>query len=350
MSQIEEKEYYSRHLLLEDIGEDGQKKLNDSRVLVIGAGGLGCPCLQFLAASGVGHIGILDGDVVSVSNLHRQILYTIDDIDLPKAEIAAGRLSRSNPFISIQPVTDYLTTSNALDLISDYDIIVDCTDNFYSRYLINDASVILDKVCVYGAIHKYEGQVATFNVRIENEHTANYRDLYPTFPEESLIPSCNETGVLGVLPGLIGTYQALEVIKVITHLGTPLINKVLHIDTLANESFTVSIKPHPESRVSSLAEFEQRCGSTSMLETKEYDSAQDFLLDVRNKDEKPPIDSDGHIPLSELNSKTTSDLPRDKKLVVVCKSGKRSLEAVKLLRELEINNSYSLKGGIKQIR
>ncbi|WP_369820320.1 ThiF family adenylyltransferase [Tenacibaculum sp. SG-28] len=224
-----ERKHYDRHLILDKIGEKGQLKLKQAKVLVIGAGGLGCPVLQYLTAAGVGTIGIIDPDVVDQSNLQRQILYTIDDIGASKAVTASKRLSKLNPFVQFTVYQEKLTTKNAISLFEIYDIIVDGSDNFETRYLTNDAAILTDKPLVYGAIFKFEGQVSVFNYN----GSATYRCLYPTPPKPETSPNCSEIGVLGVLPGIIGSFQANEVIKIICNIGEVLANKLLIYDTLS---------------------------------------------------------------------------------------------------------------------
>ena len=220
--------------MLSEIGITGQKKLKDSKVLVIGAGGLGCPVLQYITAAGVGSIGIIDFDVVDVSNLQRQILYSTNDIGANKAAAAKERLNALNPLINIIAYEYKLSNKNALELFSQYDIIVDGSDNFSTRYLVNDACVLTEKPLVYGAIHKFEGQVTVFNF----EQGPSYRCLFPEAPSPDSAPNCSETGVLGVLPGIIGVYQANEVLKIILGIGESLSGKLLLIDALKNNGFS----------------------------------------------------------------------------------------------------------------
>ena len=242
-------ERYQRQIILKQFGEAGQQKLQQAKVLVVGAGGLGCPALQYLVAAGVGNIGIVDGDVVSLSNLHRQPLYTTFDIGFSKAEKAKHSLSKLNPEIFITAYNQRLTPQNALTILSAYDIILDATDNFASRYLINDACVMLNKILVFGAVSQFEGQVAVFNC-IGKNGTApvNYRDLFPTPPKDDEVLNCAEAGVLGVLPGIIGTMQANETIKLITGLGKPLINSLLTYNALHNSMYDVLLTAQPGTR------------------------------------------------------------------------------------------------------
>jgi adenylyltransferase/sulfurtransferase len=224
----EEKKQYDRHLILDEIGVEGQLKLKQAKVLIVGAGGLGCPVLQYLTAAGVGTLGIIDDDVVTQSNLQRQILYTLDDVGLSKAETAAKRLSRLNPFIVFNVHNEKLTRENAVSLFQGYDIIVDGSDNFATRYLTNDAAVIAKKPLVYGAVFKFEGQVSVFNYF----GSGTYRCLYPSPPKPEEAPNCSQIGVLGVLPGIIGSLQANETIKIICGIGVVLSNKLLVFNVL----------------------------------------------------------------------------------------------------------------------
>jgi adenylyltransferase/sulfurtransferase len=235
---------YKRQLILKELGKEGQDKLRRAKVLVVGAGGLGCPALQYITAAGVGTIGIVDFDLIDISNLHRQVLYTFDDIGKPKAETAAAKLRTMNPDaeILVYPIT--LTKRNALEIIAGFDLIIDGTDNLTSRYLINDTCVSLGKPFVFGAVWQFEGQIGVFNLSNENEgYTSNYRDLFPNPPDPSTSPSCIEAGVLGVLPGIIGTLQATEAIKIITGIGKPLANKILTYSALHNSFYEFHISP-----------------------------------------------------------------------------------------------------------
>jgi adenylyltransferase/sulfurtransferase len=241
-------ERYQRQIILNEFGEAGQQKLLQSKVLIIGAGGLGCPALQYLAAAGVGHIGIVDNDVVSLTNLHRQVLFSTFDIGYSKAEKAKHSLTRLNPEINIVAYNELLTVQNALTIIEAYDIVIDGTDNFSTRYLINDACVLLNKVLVYGAVSQFEGQVAVFNCRNKNrDHPVNYRDLFPNPLKDNEVLNCAEAGVLGVLPGIIGTMQANETIKLITGIGKPLVNALLTFNALNNRIYEVALSSNNDS-------------------------------------------------------------------------------------------------------
>jgi adenylyltransferase/sulfurtransferase len=232
-----ELERYSRHIIIPEFNIEGQKKLKNAKVLVIGTGGLGAPLLLYLTAAGVGTIGIVDMDVVDDSNLQRQVLFTVKDVGRPKVEVAAERLTQLNPHVKFVTYNTQFYSSNAFDILKDYDVVADGTDNFPTRYLVNDASVLLGKTNVYGSIFRFDGQVTVFNYQYENgEVGPNYRDLYPEPPPPGLVPSCAEGGVLGVLPGIIGSMQASEVIKVITGVGDPLVGRLFTYDALNFET------------------------------------------------------------------------------------------------------------------
>jgi len=355
---------YQRQILLKEFGIAAQKKLMHVKVLVVGAGGLGCPVLQYLAAAGVGTIGIVDSDVISLTNLHRQVLFTMDDIGLSKAEIAARKLKALNDEINIIPYNIQLTNENALGVIKEYDIVVDGTDNFSSRYIINDACVLLNKPLIYGAISKFEGQVAVLNVKDKlNIRAVNYRDLFPVPPKEDEVLNCAEAGVLGVLPGLIGTMQANETIKLITGIGEPLINKMLTYNALNNSSYEFNLSVNEEAQVFIPKDeeaflkmnYELLCAS-EINNSFEIDEIQFdgfikddkvMIIDVREKDESPFIKEFEHIQISLGDLMKKQKLIEKNKVVVFCQSGKRSLQAVQLLNELFSDKKvYSLKGGI----
>jgi molybdopterin/thiamine biosynthesis adenylyltransferase/rhodanese-related sulfurtransferase len=358
-------ERYQRQIILKEFGEPGQQKLLQAKVLVIGAGGLGCPVLQYLAAAGVGTIGIVDDDAVALNNLHRQVLYSVNDIGLLKAERAASVLQRLNPEINIIPFIQRLTVENALEIMQSFDIIIDGTDNFATRYMINDACVLLNKPLVYGAISQFEGQAAIFNYRQKNnDMPVNYRDIFPQPPKDDEILNCAEAGVLGVLPGIIGTMMANETIKLITGIGKPLINRLLTYNALNNQLYdfeliareeTRSLIPANEILFKQMA-YEWLCSSS--LESFEIDGAafDDLLenetidvIDVREPDETPVINEFHHqkIPLKQI----TEPMPEVKAdtVVVFCQSGKRSKQAVILLSGIfgTTKKIYSLKGGIE---
>jgi molybdopterin/thiamine biosynthesis adenylyltransferase/rhodanese-related sulfurtransferase len=356
---------YQRQVILKNFGEQGQQKLSDARVLAIGAGGLGCPALQYLAAAGAGTIGIVDNDVVVLSNLHRQVLYSEEDIGTFKSETAAKALSRMNPDIKIISYRERLTAQNALGIMDEYDIIIDATDNFSSRYMINDACVLLGKPLVYGAVSEYEGQVAIFNYINGSEAPVNYRDLFPHPPLEKEVMNCEEAGVLGVLPGIIGVMQANETIKLLTGIGKPLINRLLTYNSLDNRVYEIELSARAETRglvpadkdAFEKTDYEWLCGSAQHANEIDYNYFDQLLaagnvtvIDVRNPGEMPEIDDFDYykLPLSEL---TESSFPAGSDTVVVfCQSGKRSLHAVRQFAAIfgDSKKIFSLRGGIIQ--
>ena len=365
MSEQNLYERYHRQVILPEFGEEGQQKLLEAKILVIGAGGLGCPALQYLAAAGVGTIGIVDDDVVALNNLHRQVLYSVNDIGLSKAKRAAHILQQLNPEIKIISYNQRLATQNALTLINDFDIIIDGTDNFSTRYMINDACVLLNKPLVYGAISQFEGQVSVFNpqpLKGSNE-AVNYRDLFPDPPKDGEVLNCAEAGVLGVLPGIIGTMMANETIKLITGIGEPLINQLLTYNALNNETYRLNLSARKETR--SLipkneteflkTDYNWLCSSpisnaeinidkfNSLIEKGNVD-----VVDVRELHELPEAHEfpNIRIPLAQI-SDSTSLLKADT-VIAFCQSGKRSLQAAKILSGIFGNSKrvYSLHGGI----
>jgi sulfur-carrier protein adenylyltransferase/sulfurtransferase len=362
----EELSRYDRHIIIPDFGFEAQKKLKASKVLVIGSGGLGSPALLYLAAAGVGTIGIIDFDVVDDSNLQRQVLFGVDAIGQPKVEAAKKRLELLNPYIDIKVYNQQLTSKNALDIIRDYDVVADGTDNFPTRYLVNDACVLLGKPNVYASIFQFEGQVSVFNyVNKEGELGPNYRDLYPTPPPPGLVPSCAEGGVLGVLPGIIGSLQALEVIKVITGVGETLSGRFFLFDALNFESRTFKIKRNTANPVNGanptiteLIDYEQFCGVKAVekpikeITAKElYDlqvRGEDIqIIDVREPHEYEIANINGElIPLATVAA-NADRIDRNKKVIVHCKMGGRSAKAIHELEErFGFTNLYNLKGGI----
>ncbi|MFQ3226114.1 MAG: molybdopterin/thiamine biosynthesis adenylyltransferase/rhodanese-related sulfurtransferase [Lentimonas sp.] len=351
---------YQRHLTLPGFGETAQLQLKAARVLIIGAGGLGCPALQYLAAAGVGTLGIVDDDRVSRSNLQRQILYTDADVGLMKAEVAATRLMAMNPDITAVPHATRLTVDNAIELISDYDVVLDGSDNFPTRYLVNDACVLADKPLVYGALYTFQGQASVFNY----QGGPTYRCLFPVPPNPKDAPNCSVLGVLGVLPGMVGTIQATEVIKVLTGIGTPLSGKLLIFDALEMSQTVVQFQRVPEAaNVTELKEVEFGCGISKETASEEI-SAEAFrakmdddgtplqIIDVRESWERSLCKIDSlHIPLKEIleqqidlsAGRLKSDLPT----VVYCKAGARSMKALKVLKShYGFSDILSLQGGI----
>lgn len=357
MLSPEEKEIYARHLLLDEVGSEGQLKLKKASVLVIGAGGLGCPVLQYICAAGVGKIGIADHDTVDKSNLQRQILYSYSSIGKSKAEQAKERLQGLNPFTEIITYNSGVNTDNILDIIPEYDIVVDCTDNYQTRYLVNDTCVLTNKPMVYGAIHKFEGQISVFN----HNDGPSYRCLYPELPKPESISNCSESGVIGVLPGIVGTLQANEVIKMIVGIGTPLSGKLLLFSALNNQynSFNIQKKEHSiynTTRVTGILdapEYRIDCSTIAIeeVELETYFESKEVyqqVLDVREHGELPIIDELAtiHIPLGELENRY-SEINSNLKTLVFCKSGIRSKQAIELLSEkFNFHHLYNLKGGI----
>ena len=358
----EELARYNRHIIIPDFGIEAQKKLKAAKVLVIGSGGLGSPLLLYLAAAGVGTLGIVDLDVVDDSNLQRQVLFGVQDIGTPKVEAAKIRLKQLNPHIKIKTYNTQFTSKNALEIIKDYDVVADGTDNFPTRYLVNDASVLAGIPNVYASIFQFEGQVSVFNYTDKNGTKGpNYRDLYPTPPEPGLIPNCAEGGVLGVLPGIIGSLQANEVIKVITGVGEPLSGRFFVFDALTFETRTLKITKRANStEIKELIDYEQFCGISaiekpvkeiSTLELENWISnGEDFqIIDVRETSEYEQINIGAHlIPLGEVIARN-HEIEREKKVVIHCRSGARSAKAIRQLEEIGFDNLYNLKGGILAI-
>ena len=358
----EELARYNRHIIIPEFGIEAQKKLKAAKVLVIGSGGLGSPLLLYLAAAGVGTLGIVDLDVVDDSNLQRQVLFGVQDIGTPKVEAAKIRLKQLNPHIKIKTYNTQFTSKNALEIIKDYDVVADGTDNFPTRYLVNDASVLAGIPNVYASIFQFEGQVSVFNYTDKNGTKGpNYRDLYPTPPEPGLIPNCAEGGVLGVLPGIIGSLQANEVIKVITGVGEPLSGRFFVFDALTFETRTLKItKRANPTEIKELIDYEQFCGISaiekpvkeiSTLELENWISnGEDFqIIDVRETSEYEQINIGAHlIPLGEVIARN-HEIEREKKVVIHCRSGARSAKAIRQLEEIGFDNLYNLKGGILAI-
>lgn len=352
---------YSRHLNLPGFGHEGQQKLIGSRVLVIGAGGLGCPALQYLAAAGVGTLGIVDGDLAEESNLQRQVLYNTSDIGKPKASLAAHRLTRLNPHVAVQPHVLRLTAHNALELCKAYDLIIDGSDNFPTRYLINDACVLLDKPWVYGAVFRYEGQLSVFNTSSAEGRSNTYRDVFPSPPSPGEVLNCEESGVLGALPGLIGCLMAMEAMKLITGTGQPLRNTLVLWDGLTAASTRVRT-PNGDQRlrVTKLIDYDVFCGLKSearsapmkevtVQELKSMmDTQVDFqLIDVREVHENEAGNLGGElIPMAEVPH-NLGKIDKAKKVVVHCRSGGRSGNIIQWLeKNYGYENLYNLKGGI----
>lgn len=374
----DELQRYSRHLTLPEFGREGQEKLKNSSVLLVGAGGLGSPAATYLAAAGVGRIGLADFDEVEASNLQRQILYGTSDVGRPKLDAAAERLNDLNPHVEIERHEVRLTSDNALGIIDDYDVVADGTDNFPTRYLVNDACVMTGTPNVYASIFRFEGQVSVFGT----EDGPCYRCLYEEPPPPGLVPSCAEGGVLGILPGFIGTLQATEVIKLLTGIGEPLIGRLLMTDALNMDFRTVNVPTNPDCpvcgedpTVTELIDYEAFCGipqdndastnGTADADVSESDDAipetsvhalkhrrdagdAPFVLDVREpyEAEIASIDADQLIPVDELADRLHElEADPDEEVVVHCRSGGRSAKATRLLREKGYNAS-NLDGGV----
>jgi molybdopterin/thiamine biosynthesis adenylyltransferase/rhodanese-related sulfurtransferase len=346
-------ERYDRQLRLEGFGKEKQQLLEAAKVLVIGAGGLGVPVLQYLTAMGIGKIGIVEHDTVSITNLQRQVLYATSDEGKSKVLVAIKRLQQLNPEIHFAVYDTFLTPDNALSIIKDYDVVVDCTDNFGTRYLVNDACVIAGKPFVYGAIYKYEGQVSVFNY----QGSATYRCLFPEPPLAGDMLSCSEIGVLGVLPGIIGCYQANEVVKVITGIGIPLSNQLLTIDILNNAHHTFTITPTPGNHA--ITALQDDYGqdvcevpgvqSISVQELQHWlDAGKDFqLIDVREAHEWEicHIPQAVHIPMRKAMEVITQ-LPVQQPVAVLCHHGMRSRAVAQQLVAAGFRQVYNVEGGI----
>lgn len=335
---------YSCQMALPDFNTETQQLFVDAKVLIVGIGGLGCPAAQYLAAMGVGTIGLADGDAVSVSNLHRQILYTPDDTGFQKVNVAKERLEQQNPDVNFITHNVHVDADNITELINNYDIILDCTDNFETRYLLNDACVINKTPLVYGAIYRYEGQVAIWNVKTENgKSSPNYRDLYPDV-NTAAVPNCSEGGVIPTIAGIIGCMQANEVVKYLTGSDDLLAGKIMMFDARAMNSHIIKLGDVTRTNITSLPV------KNAVIEVTLSDWEQhkeDYeLIDVRASEEREQNNIGGtHIPLQELSSNNLPD--SNKPLLFYCASGKRSSIAVyKLQDEITDRKMYSLKGGI----
>jgi molybdopterin/thiamine biosynthesis adenylyltransferase/rhodanese-related sulfurtransferase len=354
---------YSRHLIMPEVALDGQKKLKAARVLTIGAGGLGSPLALYLAAAGVGTIGIVDFDVVDESNLQRQIIHGTSDLGRPKLESARDRIEDINPNVNVETFGEPLSSENALEIFENFDVIVDGTDNFPTRYLVNDASVLTGKPNVYGSIFRFEGQASVFYA----EEGPCYRCLYPEPPPPGLVPSCAEGGVLGILPGAIGTIQATETVKLILGIGEPLIGRLLLYDALGMSFREMKLRKDPNCpvcgenpTVTELIDYQEFCGipqqaaqagevpeiTVQELKGRLENGNRVSVLDVREPHEYEVANIGARlIPLNELPERLV-ELDRDEPLAVHCKTGGRSARAVKLLRDAGFQNVYNVKGGI----
>lgn len=352
-----EKERYSRQILIPGFGVEAQQRLKDSRVLVIGAGGLGCPVLQYLAAAGVGSIGIVDNDTVSFSNLHRQILYAEHDLGALKADKAVEKIGRINSDIELLGYPYAMNKDNATDLVQGYDILVDCTDNFASRYLINDVAVLHGLPVVYGSVHQFEGQVSVFNYLSSTGRSPNYRDLFPVPPDSGSVLDCSEGGVLGVLPAIIGSLQANEVIKIITGQGDPLAGNLLLFDALNNDYKVIKFKnSEPPILIEELIDYDLFCNGPAMNDLdferspKEVktliDTGAYVLVDIREQEERALTHIGGtHVQRSAVLDylQMTPDL---RNVIFYCRSGKRSRDLIKEVQHSLEGSFFSLKGGL----
>jgi len=356
---------YSRHLIMPEVGMEGQLKLKAARVLLIGTGGLGAPLGLYLTAAGVGHIGLVDFDVVDFTNLQRQVTFGTSDVGKPKTEAARARLTNLNPDVQIATYETKLTSENALEILKDYDVVVDGTDNFPTRYLVNDACILLGKPNVYGSIFRFEGQVTVFGM----PDGLCYRCLYPEPPPPGLVPSCAEGGVLGVLPGIVGSLQALETIKLIIGRGESLSGRLVLFDALALRFRELHLRKNahcpvcgPHRKIHQLIDYEEFCGirgeeapendlhvpEITARELKErLDHGDDlFILDVREPHEYQICNLKGHlIPLGELPQRV-HELDSAREIVAHCKMGGRSAKAVDFLRQAGFRKIYNLRGGI----
>ncbi|MGE5846355.1 MAG: molybdopterin-synthase adenylyltransferase MoeB, partial [Ignavibacteria bacterium] len=354
---------YSRHLIMPEVGMEGQKKLKAAKVLMIGAGGLGSPLGMYLAAAGVGTLGIVDFDVVDETNLHRQLLHSTNDIGRSKLESAKETINLINPNVDVVTFETRLTSENALDILKDFDVIVDGTDNFPTRYLVNDACVLVGKPNVYGSIFRFEGQVTVFDAK----QGPCYRCLYPAPPPPGLVPSCAEGGVLGVLPGIIGTLQALETIKIIIEQGDLLLGRLILFDALKFKFRELKLRKNPSCpicgenpEIHELIDYEQFCGitpddeqgpypdqiSADELNKKIQNNEDIFILDVREPHEYEISNLGGYlIPLNDLPNRV-NELDSSRELVVHCKVGSRSARAVQFLKKAGFKKVKNLVGGI----
>ncbi|KAA1034630.1 adenylyltransferase/sulfurtransferase MoeZ [Pseudonocardia sp. EV170527-09] len=361
----EEVERYSRHLIIPDVGMDGQKRLKNAKVLVVGAGGLGSPALLYLAAAGVGTLGIVEFDVVDESNLQRQVIHGQSDVGRPKAESARDSIREVNPFVDVRLHNERLTSENVLDVFRDYDLILDGTDNFATRYLVNDAAVLLGKPYVWGSIFRFEGQASVFWEDAPNGQGLNYRDLYPEPPPPGMVPSCAEGGVLGVLCASIGSIMVNEAIKLLTGIGEPLLGRLVIYDALETTWRQVKIRKDPETpKITELIDYEAFCGTVTQEaqdaaagstitvgELKQMiDAGKDFqLIDVREPHEYEIVRIPGSVLIPKdriLSGAALSEIAQDKPVVLHCKSGGRSAEALAALHKAGFRDAVHVGGGV----
>ncbi|BCO37255.1 adenylyltransferase/sulfurtransferase MoeZ [Mycobacterium heckeshornense] len=361
----EEVARYSRHLIIPDLGVEGQKRLKNARVLVIGAGGLGAPALLYLAAAGVGTLGIVDYDLVDESNLQRQIIHGVSDVGRPKTQSARDSIAEVNPLVQVRLHETKLEPGNAVELFEQYDLILDGTDNFATRYLVNDAAVLARKPYVWGSIYRFEGQVSVFWEDAPDGRGLNYRDLYPEPPPPGMVPSCAEGGVLGILCASIASVMGTEAIKLITGIGEPLLGRLMVYDALEMSYRTINIRKDPSTpKIAELVDYDEFCGVVSQEAADAVaDSAitpQELreLLDSGKKvaliDVREPVEWDiNHIegaqliPQSSINSgEGLAKLPQDRMPVLYCKTGVRSAEALAAVKKAGFSDAVHLQGGI----
>ena len=347
---------YSRHLVMPGFDEQGQLKLKESSVLVIGAGGLGSPLLQYLTAAGIGTIGIADFDVVDFSNLQRQVLFETDDVGYSKAELARRRLERQNPNVEFKVYNEMLSVDNVLDIVREYDVVADGTDNFPTRYMVNDACVILNKPLVYGSIHQFEGQVSVFNYK----NGPNYRDLYPTPPDPDTVPNCEEGGVLGSLPGTIGSAMATEAIKIVADIGATLSGRLFLFDAFYFTTDIINLpKANPDNKVTELIDYDIFCNPAKRVNDVKDISVQELhemkaknepflLIDVREPMEHQMANIGGElISLNTIPENIQKFVDRKEKIIFYCKIGERSYKVIQYLQQqIKSDNLYNLRGGI----
>lgn len=359
MLSEQEKKYYSRQLLLPKFGIEGQEKLKQAKVAIVGGGGLGCPAIPYLVGVGVGKISIIDGDKVSETNLHRQTLFSVDDIGKFKSEVIRKKLSKHNPNVQIFSINEYLKPENSISILQGHDLVLDCTDNYPTRYLINDSCVLLNIPVIYGAIHRFEGQISVFNYK----NGPTYRCVFTDYPSSSSQQNCSEAGVLGVLPGIIGLMQATEAIKIIVEIGEVLSGKIVIYNSLKMSFQTISIERKPEQLIRSFFvdgklnpdlypnnycisdDFEIGIEEFDFSESNEYE-----WVDVREIGEKPLISPKlgiKSIPLSVFDCEMNR-IDKTKPVILFCRSGVRSLMAAKILKQNGFENVRSLKSGIDE--
>ncbi|ASK79865.1 hypothetical protein CF386_12580 [Paraphotobacterium marinum] len=363
----EEEQLYQRHFSLNEIGKKGQLKLKGAKILVVGAGGLGCPVIQYLVSAGVGNIGIIDDDRVSFSNLQRQFLFNVNDVGKFKIDVIKSKMELHNPYVTIKTIHNKFNQNNGLELVRDYDLVIDATDNFETKYLINDACFYSDKTLVSASIDGFKGQLAVFNA-FPYKETVNYRDIFPNIPAEGECNTCAENGVIGALPGILGTMQVNEAIKIILNIGKPLKNKILFIDLLEMQFQKYNIEIDPDNILranksdrielkTEIKEFlsQEEAFLISYQELKEIDLSREniLLVDVRNSSEFEKFNIGGiNIPLDELKNEQYH-FQEFKKVIFYCQTGMRSYQAVQEIRNNLpnlTNKILSLRDGIKNLQ